>query len=88
MKEAVIVSAVRTPVGRYMSGLKDIPAYDLAAVVLNAALERAGLTMEQMELIEIQEAFAAQVLVDLKEMGVEEKDYDKVNVNSSGISLG
>ena len=41
MKEAVIVSAVRTPVGRYMGGLKDIPAYDLAALVLNEAVKRA-----------------------------------------------
>jgi acetyl-CoA C-acetyltransferase len=41
-----------------------------------------------MELIEIQEAFAAQVLADLKDMGVSPDDYEKVNVNGSGISLG
>jgi acetyl-CoA C-acetyltransferase len=41
-----------------------------------------------MDLIEVQEAFAAQVLADLKDMGVGPKDYDKVNVNGSGISLG
>ena len=31
MKEVVIISAVRTPVGRYMGALKNIEAYDLAA---------------------------------------------------------
>jgi len=41
-----------------------------------------------MDLIEIQEAFAAQVLADIKEMGLGEKDYSRINVNGSGISLG
>jgi acetyl-CoA C-acetyltransferase len=44
--------------------------------------------MDRMDLIEIQEAFAAQVLADLKEMGVGEEEYGKINVNGSGISLG
>jgi len=52
------------------------------------ALETAGLTIEQIDVIEIQEAFAAQVLADLKQMGVGPDDYGKVNVNGSGISLG
>jgi acetyl-CoA C-acetyltransferase len=52
------------------------------------ALQKADLTIDQVDLIEIQEAFAAQVLADLKEMGMTEKDYQKINVNGSGISLG
>jgi len=52
------------------------------------ALGRAGLKLSQMDLIEIQEAFAAQVLADLKFMGIGEADYGRVNVNGSGISLG
>ena len=48
----------------------------------------ADLEIEQMDLIEIQEAFAAQVLADLQDMGVKPDDYHKVNVNGSGISLG
>ncbi len=55
---------------------------------IKKALEKAGLTIGQIELIEVQEAFAAQVLADLKEMGLGPKDYDRVNVNGSGISLG
>lgn len=52
------------------------------------ALEKASLTIDQIDLIEIQEAFAAQVLADIKEMGMTEKDYPRINVNGSGISLG
>jgi len=52
------------------------------------ALDAAGLGIEKMDLIEIQEAFAAQVLADLKQMGVGRQDYNRVNVNGSGISLG
>jgi len=52
------------------------------------ALKKAGLSLQQMDLIEIQEAFAAQVLADLKMMKLTEKDYPKINVNGSGISLG
>ncbi len=52
------------------------------------ALKKAGLSLHQMDLIEIQEAFAAQVLADLKMMKLTEKDYPRINVNGSGISLG
>jgi acetyl-CoA C-acetyltransferase len=51
-------------------------------------LKKAGLSVHQMDLIEIQEAFAAQVLADLKMMNLTEKDYSRINVNGSGISLG
>lgn len=43
MREAVIVEAVRTPVGKRDGGLSDAHAADLSAVVLNALAERAGL---------------------------------------------
>lgn len=49
------------------------------------ALEKAGLTLEDMELIEINEAFAAQYLGCEKALGL---DRDITNVNGSGISLG
>jgi acetyl-CoA C-acetyltransferase len=50
------------------------------------ALEKANLTMDDMDLIELNEAFASQALAVLKELGV--KDREKVNVNGSGVSLG
>ncbi|MFP4477521.1 MAG: acetyl-CoA C-acyltransferase [Desulfatibacillaceae bacterium] len=52
------------------------------------ALLMAQTELPAMDLIEIQEAFAAQVLADLREMGVPENEWGKVNVNGSGISLG
>lgn len=52
------------------------------------ALERAGLTWDDIDLIEINEAFAAQVLACFKEWGFAAGDLDRVNVNGSGISLG
>jgi len=51
-------------------------------------LEKSRLSLDQIDLIEIQEAFAAQVLADLKMMNLTKKDYSRVNVNGSGISLG
>jgi acetyl-CoA C-acetyltransferase len=62
--------------------------YRTVPVAVKKVLDSAGLGIEQMDLIEIQEAFAAQVLADLKEMNVEPDDYERVNVNGSGISLG
>ena len=51
------------------------------------ALERAGLTLADMELIELNEAFAAQVLAVLREWELDD-DLERINVNGSGISLG
>ncbi len=66
------------------------PRYTWKALpaAVNIALEKAGLTLDQVELIELHEAFAAQVLANFKELGITEKDYDKVNVNGSCIALG
>ncbi|MGD8290990.1 MAG: acetyl-CoA C-acyltransferase [Desulfobacterales bacterium] len=62
--------------------------YRTVPVAVNKALASAGLSIGQMDLIEVQEAFAAQVLADLKQMGVDSQVFGKVNVNGSGISLG
>ncbi len=83
-------------------GLKPLAAFRACATVgddptktyktvpraVSKALQRAGLTLKDMDLIEIQEAFAAQVLADLVEMGMGPEDYGRINVNGSGISLG
>jgi acetyl-CoA C-acetyltransferase len=52
-----------------------------------AALERAGITLEDVDLIELNEAFAAQVLAVLAEWKIDPLD-DRINPNGSGISLG
>lgn len=66
------------------------PRYTYEAVpeATNRVLKNSRLSLSDMDLIEIQEAFAAQVLADIKMMGLSEKDYPRINVNGSGISLG
>ncbi|MGO3147489.1 MAG: acetyl-CoA C-acetyltransferase [Leucobacter sp.] len=53
-----------------------------------SALSRAGLSMADIDLIELNEAFAAQVLACTSSWGFGEADFDRLNVNGSGISLG
>ena len=59
-------------------GIGPIPA-------VRKALGKAGMTIEDIDLIELNEAFAAQALYCIRELGL---DIDKTNVNGSGISLG
>jgi len=49
MEEAVIVSAVRTPVGSFAGAFKDVPATELGAHAVRAALERAGISGDEVE---------------------------------------
>jgi acetyl-CoA C-acetyltransferase len=49
------------------------------------ALSRAGLTVDDVDLVEINEAFAAQVLPSARHLGI---DLDKLNVNGGAIALG
>jgi len=49
MSRAVVISAVRTPVGRYGGGLAGIRADDLAAIAIAAAVERAGVDAAEIE---------------------------------------
>lgn len=51
-------------------------------------LSRTGLAMTDMDLIELNEAFASQVLACTREWGFGSGDFDRLNVNGSGISLG
>jgi acetyl-CoA C-acetyltransferase len=44
LRDIVAISAVRTPMGRFGGTLKDVAAYDLGAVAIRAALERAGVS--------------------------------------------
>jgi acetyl-CoA C-acetyltransferase len=52
------------------------------------ALDRAGLKLSDIDLVELNEAFAAQVLACTREWGFTEADFERFNVNGSGISLG
>ena len=49
MKEVYIISAVRTPIGSFGGALKDFPATQLGAVVIKAAVEKAGIKPAQVQ---------------------------------------
>ena len=68
-------------VGPERMGIGPVPAVE-------KAFSRAGLAMKDMDLVELNEAFAAQVLACTKSWGFGEDDYARLNVNGSGISLG
>ena len=62
-------------------GIGPVPATEVA-------LGRAGLTLADLDLIELNEAFAAQVLACTREWGFGAADFERLNVHGSGISLG
>ena len=63
-----------------MMGIGPVPA-------TKKALERAGITMDDVGLVEINEAFAAQVLACLHEWGMDPED-GRLNPNGGSIALG
>ncbi|MCC2590105.1 acetyl-CoA C-acyltransferase [Chryseobacterium sp. MFBS3-17] len=77
---AKILSAAATGCEPRIMGIGPVEASRLA-------LKRAGLTLEQMNLIELNEAFAAQSIACLKELGIAQDD-PRVNVNGGAIALG
>jgi len=63
--------------------------YPAVAVAVKRVLAKAGVSLDEVDIFEIQEAFAVQLLADAKLMGIPPDDYDrKINPNGSGISLG
>jgi acetyl-CoA acetyltransferase len=54
---------------------------------VNKLLERTGLSIDQMDVIELNEAFAAQSLAVLRELGLPD-DAEHVNPNGGAIALG
>ena len=78
---ARLVSWAVAGVAPSLMGLGPVPATEKALV-------RAGLRLEDMDLIELNEAFAAQVLGVTREWRFKPDDFNRLNVNGSGISLG
>jgi acetyl-CoA acetyltransferase family protein len=77
---AKILSAAVAGVAPNIMGIGPVPASQ-------KALERAGLSLDQMDVIEINEAFAAQVLACSRALGLEDRD-PRINPNGGAISLG
>lgn len=71
-----------------LAGFDPTRTYKAVPIAVEKVTKKTGIGLKDIGLIEIQEAFAAQVLADLKEMGIGPEQYGKINVNGSGISLG
>src|SRR4051812_25134014 len=93
---AVVVTSAEHARERGLTPLARFVAYATAGVeperfglgpvpAIQKALKLAGLRLDQMDLVELNEAFAAQVLACLKELPI---DPDKLNVNGGAIALG
>jgi acetyl-CoA C-acetyltransferase len=93
---AVVVMSAEKAKELDIEPLARIIAYDQAAVeplkiftapifAVRKLLEKTGTTLDDYDLIEVNEAFAAQTLADGRELGM---DWDKVNVNGGAIALG
>ncbi len=93
---AVVVMSLEQATKRNLSPLGRIVNWGIAGVepklmgrgpvpATKVALQRAGLTLDYIDLIEVNEAFAAQYLAVEKELGL---DREKVNVNGGAIAIG
>ena len=89
VSEAALAAHGLTPRARihHMSVRADDPVWMLTAPIpaTRYALEKTGMTMDDIDLVEINEAFASVVLAWEKELDV---DHAKVNVNGGAIALG
>jgi len=75
---AVFVGSAVAGVDPRVMGIGPIPA-------VHKLLERSGVRVDQLDLVELNEAFASQSLVVIRELGLDE---EKVNVNGGAIALG
>jgi 3-oxoadipyl-CoA thiolase len=75
---ARFVSSAVVGVDPRVMGIGPVPA-------VRKALDRAGLTVDRLELVELNEAFASQSVAVIRELGL---DPDRVNVNGGAIALG
>lgn len=62
--------------------------FDAPSKAIPAVLDKAGWKLDDVDLVELNEAFAAQVLANGKALQDRGWDWDKVNVNGGGIALG
>ncbi len=70
MRDAVIVTGVRTPVGRYLGSLKEIPAYDLGAIVLKEVVKRAALDPSRIDEVIMGQSYQSGESVNVARMAL------------------
>ncbi len=72
-----------------VAGADPTLTYPAVPSSVEKALKKADITIDEIDLFEIQEAFAVQALADARLMKIKDEDFvEKVNINGSGISLG
>ncbi|MGV0837261.1 acetyl-CoA C-acetyltransferase [Mycolicibacterium thermoresistibile] len=76
-----LVSWGQAGVAPNIMGIGPVPATEVA-------LDKAGLALSDIDVIELNEAFAAQALAVMREWGFTDADRERTNVHGSGISLG
>lgn len=69
-REAYVVSAVRTPIGRLGGGLKDVPMDDLSALVMREALERAAVSGGQIDGVIMGNVISAGPFINIARVGL------------------
>ena len=85
MKEVYIVSAARTAQGSFGGALASVSATKLGSTAIAGALKKAGMEIGDVDLIEVNEAFASVVLRFLEDLNIDES---KINVNGGAIAMG
>ena len=71
--------------GLAQAAVKPLELFTAPVFAVRRLLERTGTTMDDYDLFEINEAFAAQVVANGRELGI---DWDRLNVNGGAIALG
>jgi acetyl-CoA C-acetyltransferase len=71
--------------GYAQAGVEPLRLFTAPALAIRALLQKCALALGDFDLIELNEAFAAQALANGKELGL---DWDRVNVNGGAIALG
>jgi acetyl-CoA C-acetyltransferase len=72
-------------IGSAQAGVKPLELFTAPVFAVQRLMERTGTTMDSYDLFEINEAFAAQVVANGRELGI---DWDRLNVNGGAIALG
>ena len=58
MREVVIASAVRTPIGAYCGSLREVPVEQLGAIVLNEVIKKANVKSEEVDDVVLSQSYA------------------------------
>src|SRR4030065_282269 len=70
IEKVAIIGAVRTPIGRFLGALRDVPAYDLGALVLNEAVRRAKVAPARVDDVILSQSYQSGEYVNIARMSL------------------